>query len=93
MSRKIYIVRATHWYVPGEPIKACATREVANREAASIVNDLRNDLAMTHSASVTSWKKPLLDARRKRARELATKVENLGSDDADVWITELEIQY
>lgn len=97
MPAKVYLVEAEHWFIGGTPRKAFATRELANVEAASLVNMLRKDVdplkevGMPATATPSNWEEKLQEARKVRARLFECDPDDLGEDDGDVWITELDV--
>jgi hypothetical protein len=92
----VFILQATHWFTPGQPMMAYATRADANTAAAAYVNLLRTDVDLKPTATTANWEASLLQARRKRARDLGIAVKagasfDLDDDDADVWVNELAV--
>lgn len=94
---KVYVLEATHWYVPSHLVKIFATKALADVEAAARVNMLRDDVnglydsSLKPDATAKNWDAKLQQARRLRARKLGCEVDDLEEDDADVWITEYEV--
>lgn len=41
--RKVYLMEAEHYYVPGRVVRICATRELAVKEALACVNVMLSD--------------------------------------------------
>lgn len=96
---KVWIVQGTHWYVSGIRMSAHGSLASAQIKALELVNDLRKDCKLQSEAGLkpetdpTRHETALQEARRARAKDLGIGVDDLDddNDDADVWITELEI--
>jgi hypothetical protein len=73
-------------------MSAHANRESANREAASLVNMLREAIDLPQSATAEDWEPQLEDARKHRAVQIECDVDELDDSDGDVWIMELELE-
>lgn len=89
---KIYLVMAEHFSEPGRPITAHATRDLATKSAVPLVNLLRSSVDLPPVSDASTWEAALLEAREKRASDLGCELADLGEDDGDVWITELEVE-
>jgi len=88
----IWIVQGVHFHVPGSPLSAHATKENADEAAVQLVNDLFNWIALPEDAKPETWEADLQRARQARAGLMGCEVDELGEDDGDVWITELELK-
>lgn len=90
--RKILILQGVHFHVPGNPMSAHATKASADKEAAELVNELFKWIDLPQDAKPETWEADLQRARKARAEQQGCDdPDDLGEDDGDVWITELEI--
>lgn len=62
---KIWIVEGEHHYVPGIVVKVCASKPLADREAAELVQVILNDLIDDEKPKVTAdnWEAELEAAK------------------------------
>lgn len=90
---KIFLVTGESFTVPGRLMKPFPTRELANIEAARMVNILLEEVDMNGNARPGNWEPPLLDARQERAAQLGLKDARYLStdDDGHVGITEVDM--
>jgi hypothetical protein len=89
---KVFIVQGDHFHVPGRAMSAHVTPESAARAAASLVDGLFAWIEEPEDAKPETWEADLLRARNARAVQMGCKLVDLGDDDGDVWITELECE-
>ncbi|SHG88333.1 hypothetical protein [Bradyrhizobium erythrophlei] len=88
---KVFIVQGDHFHVPGRPMTAHATKAGADKVAAGLVNDLFAWIEQPQDAKPETWEADLLRARKARADQMGCDLDQLGDDDGDVWITQLEV--
>jgi hypothetical protein len=91
-SAKVFIVQADHFHIPGRPTTAHATKASADIAAAGHVDCLLQWIELPEDAKPETWEADLLRARKARAGQMEVDLDDLGDDDGDVWITELDIE-
>jgi hypothetical protein len=92
-SATVFILQGVHFHIPGRPMTAHATKASADITAADHVNDLLSWIELPEDAKPETWEADLLRARKARAEQMGCEdPDDLGEDDGDVWITELEIE-
>lgn len=89
---KIWILQAVHFHLPGQLMEAFATKEAAAPKAAEMVNHLLDWVELPQDAKPETWEADLERARKKRGEDFDCEPDDLGEDDGDVWLTELEVQ-
>jgi hypothetical protein len=90
---KVLILQAVHFHVPGQPMTAHATKASADVVAAEYVNELFAWIEQPQDAKPETWEADLERARKARAEQMGCDdPDDLGEDDGDVWITELEVE-
>ena len=77
----VYVVQGMHWNVPGVPLTLHATKQGADKEAASLVEIMRRECDIETPASVSNWEDVLIDVQDCQ-----------GAQYCDVWITEAEVR-
>lgn len=82
--KTVFILEAEHFHMPGRILQIHATKESADAAAAGCVNDLRDWVQLPKDATAENWETKLKEARRKRARDMSCKVDELGDDDGHV---------
>ncbi|MGX9944925.1 hypothetical protein ACTG4Q_20905 [Bradyrhizobium denitrificans] len=60
---KVWIVEGVHHVVPGRIVKVCATEELAELEAVTLVDIIRADADLPADATADDWKAKLDEAR------------------------------
>jgi hypothetical protein len=83
----VFIVEGEHWHTPGRLMKVCATQEIAQHEALSLVNILRSDVDLPPETEPENLEKALEQAFEKRAEDTGKDIEEIKGT-AGVWIDE-----
>lgn len=88
---QVYLVRAAHPFVPGEPMSLHASMQGARKAAAELVNIIRKDICYSpHGCKVET---ATADNYEEVLETLREAYEDLyDSNSFDVWIVETEIK-
>jgi hypothetical protein len=63
MAMQVWIVEGAHHFTPGLIVKVCATQDLAEQEAASLVNIIRKEADLKDDAWVKDWPLKLEEAQ------------------------------
>jgi hypothetical protein len=58
----VHLIEAEHWSVPGLMVKICATEEIAQREALSVLNLMRDDVDLGAATDFEAGMEELTEA-------------------------------
>jgi hypothetical protein len=89
---KMFLVQGDHFHIPGRQMSLHASEASASIDAAAMVNHLLEWVKQPQDAKPETWEADLVRALNARALELECDIEDIGSDGADVWITELLVR-